>query len=302
MTEAAKLTAEGVYADIPEDVYHADPVAGGSLSASGTKSILPALGGCPARFHYDQSHPKEPKNHFDFGHVAHALVLGRGKKFRVMDYKARSTNEYKEDAADARANNETPALIKDVVKAQEMLEALQNHPFAGQLFRDGVAEQVLIWKCPITGIMCRAMVDWLPNRPLIVPDYKTAASSHPDEWKRSFSNYSYFVQAAHVLEGVELLWRQEGGPPPKFCFVTQEKEPPYIVSVFEPDPIDVAWGKIVMLKARQLYQSCKAADHWPGYIEDVEIVSLPVYAHQNLERRHEAGDFELIDQYNKPLE
>jgi len=37
------ITEPGVYA-LPADVYHADPVAGGSLSSSGAKKLL----ACPA--------------------------------------------------------------------------------------------------------------------------------------------------------------------------------------------------------------------------------------------------------------
>ncbi|MCI0689298.1 MAG: hypothetical protein L0Y54_19000, partial [Sporichthyaceae bacterium] len=70
------ITVPGAY-DIPADEYHADTSA---LSASGVRTLLAS----PARFRYDQTHPKPPSKAFDLGHAAHKAVLGAGQDVVVV--------------------------------------------------------------------------------------------------------------------------------------------------------------------------------------------------------------------------
>ena len=53
------------------------------LSPNGAKKLLPPS--TPARFDYDRKHPQKTKRVFDFGTVAHKLVLGEGDQFLILD-------------------------------------------------------------------------------------------------------------------------------------------------------------------------------------------------------------------------
>ena len=56
--------------EVDETTYHADR---GSLSSTGARKLLE----CPARFRHEQLSPPPAKGVFDFGKLAHKLVLGR---------------------------------------------------------------------------------------------------------------------------------------------------------------------------------------------------------------------------------
>src|SRR5690606_36787791 len=71
--ERTVIRRPGLY-DLPEHIYHADPVPGGSLPSTGAWLLLE----CPARFRYEHAHPPVPRPHVDFGTAAHKLVLGVG--------------------------------------------------------------------------------------------------------------------------------------------------------------------------------------------------------------------------------
>ena len=66
--ERIELTEPGQYGGVTPEVYHADPVFGGSLSSSGARALLPPS--CPALFRHKQLHGEPPKAEFDFGHAA----------------------------------------------------------------------------------------------------------------------------------------------------------------------------------------------------------------------------------------
>jgi len=180
--EPAILTQPGVY-EIPEAVYHGDPVPGGSLSASGAKRLLPPS--CPARFRYEQEHPVF-KATFDFGSAAHKMVLGVGPDLAVIDAEDWRTKAAKDEREAARLSGRIPVLRSEHAEVMAMAAALREHPVASALFdpqRGGKAEQSLFWPDAEFGIWRRARLDWMPdpNAPgrFILGDYKGLALDTP---------------------------------------------------------------------------------------------------------------------------
>ncbi len=178
----------GVY-DMPEDEYHADPVPGGSLSASGAKLLLPPS--CPAKYRYYADHGRPERRVFDLGKAAHRLLLGTGATLEVVQTIDRKTGE-RSDARDYKttsaqehqaaiyAAGHTPLLRRELETAQAMADAALAHPEAGALFRpgSGLPERSAFWFDERNGITRRARFDWLPNpHPgrLILADYKGLA-------------------------------------------------------------------------------------------------------------------------------
>ena len=47
--------------------------------------------------------------------------------------------------------------------------------------------------------------------------------------------------------------------------VAQEKEPPYLVTIAEPDEQAIEWGRELNRQALRLYRRCVERDEWPGY-------------------------------------
>ena len=267
------ITEPGVY-DLPVEAYHSDPVEGGSLSCSGARRLIPPS--CPAKFRWHADNPGEDHApHFDLGSAAHKLVLGAGADIVVIDadsWRTKAAREAQEAAYDA---GQIPLLAADMATVEAMAEALAAHPIAGRMFVDGRGkpEQTLVWRDERTGIMRRALLDWLPNSGRAFPDYKTAASAWPEDFRRPADRFGYASQASWYLDGVRALGL--GGDDAAFVFVVQEKEPPYVVSVIELDSLSLRIGAQRNRAALSIYQYCCETGEWPGYGDDVALVSLP---------------------------
>jgi hypothetical protein len=156
------------------------------------------------------------------------------------------------------------------------------YPDASALFAPGSGrpEQSLFWRDEPTGIMRRARVDWLPNPRdgrLIVPDYKTTVSAHPEAIARSVDTYGYHQQAAWYLDGIKALDLDEK---PAFLLVFQEKTAPYLITVVELDVVTLRIGAAKNRRALDTYRKCVESGHWPGYVPDHEphYLSLPPWA------------------------
>lgn len=288
------LTEPGVY-DLPPAVYHRDPVQGGSLSSSGARKLLPPS--CPALFKQYIDHGQAPRQEFDLGHAAHALVLGAGEPIVVIDADDYKTKDARALRDAAYADGRIPLLAADNQIVTEMATAIREHPVAGALFApgNGMPEQTLIWPDREFGVWRRAMLDWLPNRRegqrLIVADYKTTRSAEPRAISKALDSYGYAQQAAWYLEAVKALGLA-GRIEPAFVFVFQEKTPPYLVTVAQPDPDALTWGDRLNRKAIHTYRTCTRTGHWPGYADDVISVGLPAWAVRRHEDAYLAGEYD----------
>ncbi|WP_202888966.1 PD-(D/E)XK nuclease-like domain-containing protein [Nocardiopsis dassonvillei] len=276
------ITEPGVY-DLPEAVYHADPVAGGSLSSTGARRLLE----CPALFEYERRHKRGPKKAFDIGSAAHHLVLGTGPEIVVIDADSYRTKPAKEQRDAAHSRDAIPLLPSEYALVEAMAEALKDNPTAARVFAPerGPAERSLFWQDRETGVWCRARLDHMPTaeydaRWFIVSDYKTTKSADPEEIAKAVYSYGYHIQAAMYLEAVRALGIHRD---PRMVFVFQEKTAPYITTVVELDHTALKIGHSQFRKALALYKQCSESGHWPGYSEQVETISLPVWA----ERKHE---------------
>lgn len=275
ITEPTTITEPGVY-DLPVETYHRDPVEGGSLSASGMRRLIPPS--CPAKFRWHADNAgEEHAPHFDFGSAAHKLVLGAGQEIEVVDADSWRTKDAREARDAAYAAGRIPLLAADYQTVEDMADALRSHPIAGRMFVPGRGkpEQTLVWRDERTGIMCRALLDWLPDSGRVFPDYKTALSAWPEDFRRPADNYGYAQQAAHYLAGVRALGL--AGDDAAFVFIVQEKEPPYLVSVIELDAPSLRIGEQRNRTALSVFQHCTERGEWPGYGDDVALVSLPNY-------------------------
>lgn len=255
--------------DMPSNEYHAHD----SISSTGLRRLLPPH--CPSIFRFGEQ-PQSAA--FDFGKVAHHLIIGDGDTYTVSPFDSFRTNEAKAWKAEQEAAGVVVISELDLNRAKAMAKAVKDHPWAGSLFTDGKPEQSLFWTDAETGVHCRARFDWLRNvvegRRLIIPDYKTSRSAHPDKFARSAADYGYHQQAAHYIDGAKALGLD---PDPVFVFVVQEKTAPYVVSVIELDEHAVEMGRDLNRVALRTYARCLETDVWPDYTEGVETVSLPGY-------------------------
>jgi hypothetical protein len=265
------ITEPGIY-EMPAAEDLADPVQGGSLSSSGARLLLRS---CPAMFDHRRQNPDRATEAMTLGTAAHAMILGAGRQpveipeDVLASNGAVSTKAAREFIAQAETDGKTPLKPRDMRRVERMAAAIRNHPVAGQRFVPGKGkpEQVLVWRDKGTGVMCRAMIDWLviegSGQPTIT-DLKTGDDASSDAFRRAVLRYRYDQQEAWYADGVEALGIELD---PTFQFVVQETVPPYLVAVHRLDPTWRAIGRADNRKALNTYAACRASDMWPGYPE-----------------------------------
>ena len=270
MTAAGGEVEPGLY-DIPAELYHSDPVPGGSLSSTGIRRLTD----CPARFKYFLDNPEPYKPAFEFGTAAHTVVLGDGPELIVVDGDRWDTKETKAKVAEIRAAGNVPLKREAKQRIDDMAEALARHPEAFDLLTPGagVAEQSAFWADP-RGVWRRVRFDWL--RPDGIGDYKTTPSAHPDALSKTVEKWVYHQQDAWYREtAIELGLIPADG---FFKFVFQEKQPPYLVQVVELDFPARVIGSELNDRAIRTYLHCMATGEWPAYSNTTTYLSLPPWA------------------------
>jgi hypothetical protein len=274
---AMVVTEPGVIADMPEDVYHADPVPGGSLSSGGSRTLLEAGG--PAKFDYARRHPRTGSTKaFDLGHATHTEVLGAGAGLAVVDADSWRTKAAQEAKTAAYAAGQIPVLSDDYWRVRQMVSAIQSHPMAGALLStEGDAEQSLFWIDKTTGIWCRARHDKAirdRNGRLLIIDLKTCENAAEAGIQKSVANYGYHQQGDHYLNAATAL---EIDDDPAFVFVFVEKQPPHLINVVQLNDEALEVGRRRNAAARRIYAECTASGNWPGYQQEIAEIGLPPY-------------------------
>lgn len=283
------ITQAGLFADVPEHVYHRDPVEGGSLSSTGARRIIDT---CPAKFRWEQANGRLPTRSMDFGTAAHTMVLGTGKPIHVM-------SDGNQDFRSAEAKAERDAALEGgyiVLKRAEydrvagMADALRRHPLASQLFTrqhheggqlidgGGMAEVTGVWLDDVTGVACRLRLDWLrppSSGPFLLPDYKTTTDASPEACVKTIAKYGYHRQGEFYERGVRALIPGEN---PQAVFVFQETAAPYLVTVVGMAPQMRRAAKRMNRAAINLYAECRRKDVWPDYNDgSIYTAELPVW-------------------------
>ena len=286
--------APGVYADIPDAMYHADDL-GDRPSLSSTLARL-ILNRSPR--HAWAAHPKLNPLHeskdsatFDIGRAIHRAILGRGG-----DYAAIPANLISDDGgvrskaardwvSEARAAGLTP-LKADVVTQIEAIASVAKAKLAAMGIRLDPSRSEMSALAEIDGVLCRCRVDNAPLDPrLPLYDVKSCEDASPDAVIRSIAGYGYDSQAAFYLD----TWFAATGDRRKMRFIFVEKAAPYEVSVVElyakpgdeADWMDDAHGKAA--EARRVWGECLTSGDWPGYPPHIAMVGAPGWYRQKWE-------------------
>lgn len=295
------VTRTGLY-QFTHEHYHSDPTPTGSLSSSGAHTLATE---CPALFDH-QRRTREYKRAFDIGNASHLMTLEpdlfhdrvtviRGTTKDGKASKGYQSQDAKEQRDAAHAEGKIPLLPEEFDMVVAMRKVLAADPIGRHAFRDGKAEQSIFWQDEEFGVWCRTRPDWIPTKRSYIINWKTIDSANPDDVARAIWNHGYFQKSSWELDGMEAVF---GERPERFCLLFQSKKPPHLILPVWLHSDDLAWGAVLNRYARGVFAWCSSRGEWPSYKPDLtaparafDNIRLPIFAVRELERRHEAGEF-----------
>ncbi|MDP9182908.1 MAG: PD-(D/E)XK nuclease-like domain-containing protein, partial [Actinomycetota bacterium] len=110
--------------------------------------------------------------------------------------------------------------------------------------------------------------------PAIVDLKTTGKSAAATPFAKSVVDFGYDLQDDWYSTGFELITGQR----PSFVFIVVEKEAPHFVAVHTLDEFFKERGARLRRDALNLYAACHAADEWPAYGDDINVLTPPRWA------------------------
>lgn len=256
---------EGVFFDLPEDVYRTAP--GVNISAL-KEAITPA--------HYravrDAEQPEEPTPAQIFGRAFHAFALEGRVSFVIkpegMDYRSKEGKAWR-DAQTAPILTQDEA---DSVKA--MRTALDNHDLAKAILRSGGRSEVSAFKRHSSGLLLKGRADYLTTDEAgftTIVDLKSCGFGDASEtqFNREIAKWGYHRQDAFYRDMFGATF---------FLFIAVEKVPPYGVNVLQVDAEAVAKGRAANERDLAMLAEADASGLWQGYTPGMKTIKLPKWA------------------------
>lgn len=169
------------------------------------------------------------------------------------------------------SNGKSPVDELEDDRLGEMLRAVYDSPTARPLMdREGEVENAIRWRCPITGLRCKARRDKISADSLI--DIKTSADVCPEAFARTAARFGYHRQAHFYRWGHEVVT----GRLLPFLFVCVAIKQPYEVAVYELDSAAMELGRRQVHESLEQLAKCMETGQWEAIHERATLtIALP---------------------------
>lgn len=288
----------GIYRDITEAEYRADPF-GGSFTQSLAKVVL-AHSVLHAR---EESALAEPRDDDDeaekyvkaqaIGNAVHKDMLGRGKDIQVVcakDFKGADAKLLRDAAI---ADGRIPILQKHKLIADRMVhrahEQLMRHEDQ-DAFTSGSGEVMIAWQ--EDGVWLRALVDWLSHDLRTIDDFKSSGMSMAAHvlGKRA-ETAGWHVQHAFIRRGLDILDPANAGRR-RHRNIAQEQFHPFALNVMHHDKYWLVMGEKKVEAAVTAWKAARKSNRWACYPPVSVCPEYPKYAESQWLDRELSGEFE----------
>ena len=309
----------GVYRGIPAAQYHSCPY----FSNSRSRLLVPPS--TPAHLKAELDEPPKDKKVWKEGRALHACVLEPERyaaEYRVAEQCIATTKKGERcskggtvavhgggevcstHAGDFQRDDEVLLVSStDDAMARACREALRSHEIAGGFLvtPDAELELTIIWRCPVTGVMCKARVDWYSPTMFdgLPMDLKGARDASEYEFAKQAHYNGYLRQSVLYRMGLNAV----GLPAEMFASVAQEKTKPFELMVYMLG--DEATGPLprpgeepqhvarLLFGLMRLWDRCHRTNTWPGYPRAVHTMTTPDWAWADIDRQTAALEMAL---------
>jgi len=251
------VVKEGLHWNMPDEIYHGDPVPGGSLSSSLARRLTEHVPAKAIAAHRN----RKPTKAMNLGKAAHRHALGAGPELVVWQHDGRTKAGIAERAqwADAIATEQAVAVTAaEREQIEGMVAALRGNPEVDAMLKNGEPEVSAFWR--ERGAWCRARIDLLgPD----ANDYKTTEDASDRGFEHDMEKYGYHQQADFYLRGLRALGHEAGDEPMRF--ICQEKQEPYLVQVHICDELAMEVARALNDRAIDIFAEAIKSGKWDGY-------------------------------------
>lgn len=256
----------GIYDDMPEEEYHA--------SAGISKSLLTRFRNAPAKAITTQSGDTEALR---AGKLIHTAVLEPHMleaRYVATDLDRKGTKAWA--AEEAAAGGREMVKRPDMDEALRIRDAAMANPIVREIIDGAITERSLYWRDQELDLPCRGRVDIHNERISIAADLKAVAENTKTEFERAVARYFWHWQDVFYEHGFAAL----NAAISDFLFITVEKEPPYLIAVYE---CDESFREIARRSVRRYlaaFAECQRAQYFPGRPEVITSIHPPRYCEE----------------------
>lgn len=281
-TNGTESQAARVIYDLPDPAYR--------KAAGVSNSMLKALRErwSPEHARARLAKPKETTEALAFGKALHGSLLTPEVAptwVIAPEGMTRRTKEGKAFYETHRTQGTDVLTAAQSVRLEKTIAAFRAHKLANTVIANGRAEVSVFAPFNLGGtILRKARMDFVTTGTAIV-DLKSAADCSPkcigkrDEFSSQMFDLDYDMQAAFYLD----LWNAARPEDPKsvFVFVAMDWDDDLElvgIRVLQCDEATIRSGRDKYTEALAKWIECESGKHWPGYAEDVTMISVPEFA------------------------
>lgn len=234
-------------------------------------SALKMIAKSPAHYAHGLTQRYSDTDAKKFGRAFHIAVL-EPERFRsavaVWDGGTRRGKEW--DAFRAKHAQREILTESEYERCLALQKAVRGDAIASRYVSRGRAEVTMEWA--INGVPCKGRIDF--DSPEAIVDLKSTRDASPDGFGKESWRYRYHTQGAWYGDGYEA----SGGPRKPYVLIAAEHEPPYIVQVYRMPDIALDLGREEYRLWLDKLAYCREQNHWPGYVEGEQELTLPRWA------------------------
>jgi hypothetical protein len=254
---ARKTPLLGLHRGICFDAYRALPGV--------NWSSLKVLRESAAAYKQHQLAPPEPSRGMRLGVAVHTLALEPAtfdQGHAVWDGTRRGKDWLEFEALHA---DRTILTAGEFQQARDMAAAVRAHPLAGRLIaaaeQTDSIESTLIWRDPMTRLLCKARPDLFVKSERLIADLKTSSVIDARLFGATAARLGYIEQLCHYAAGLTRATRRRVD---RLLIIAVHDDPPHEIGVFEVPADARALAEFEVARLLDQLKAHLAANSWPG--------------------------------------